>query len=166
MCTRMIVKGPAPDARAASTKSMFRTPVVTLSATRVICGTNTTVRETMRLRMAEATNHRSRIRIGEPKPRRAQGGKKNRDQNAGADHADLVAYDAAADSRPVTARLGGGLCLEGRVRLCTHGGDTHLLQLRLIRGSIAACAISTMRFKNTKNSASTRIVPCSNGRSR
>ena len=49
MCTRMMVKGPAPDARAASTKSMLRTPVVTLSATRVICGTNTIVSETMEL---------------------------------------------------------------------------------------------------------------------
>src|SRR3978361_1012606 len=39
-------------------------------------------------------------------------------------------------------------------------------QLRLMRGSIAACAISTIRFRNTKNSASTRIVPCSSGRSR
>src|SRR6266404_280973 len=91
---------------------------------------------------------------------------RNRDHNAGANHADLVAYDAAADRRPVTARLAGGLGLEGRVRHCAHGADTHLLQLRLIRGSIAACAISTMRFKNTKNSASTRIVPCSSGRSR
>ena len=51
MCTRMMVNGPAPDARAASTKSMFRTPVVTLSATRVICGTNTMVRDTMELTM-------------------------------------------------------------------------------------------------------------------
>src|ERR1700704_392896 len=118
--------------------------------------------------MAEAANHRSLIRVGEPKPRRAQGGKKNRDQNAGANHADLVAYDAAADRRPVTARLGGGLCLglESRVRQCAHRADTHLLQLRLIRGSIAACATSTMRFKNTKNSANTRIVPCNSGRSR
>jgi len=30
---------------------MLRTPVVTLSATRVICGTNTTVSETMELTM-------------------------------------------------------------------------------------------------------------------
>ena len=49
MCTRMIVKEPAPEARAASTKSMLRTPVVTLSATRVICGTNTMVSETIEL---------------------------------------------------------------------------------------------------------------------
>ena len=33
-------------------------------------------------------------------------------------------------------------------------------------GSIAACAISTSRLRATKNSASTRIVPCSSGRSR
>ena len=39
------------DARAASTKSMLRTPVVTLSATRVICGTNTMVSDTIELVM-------------------------------------------------------------------------------------------------------------------
>ena len=44
--------------------------------------------------------------------------------------------------------------------------DAHWLQLRLMRGSIAACAISTSRLRNTKNSASTRMVPCSSGRSR
>ena len=47
----MMVKAPAPEARAASTKSMLRTPVVTLSATRVICGTNTIVSETIELTM-------------------------------------------------------------------------------------------------------------------
>src|SRR6185436_9961 len=35
-----------------------------------------------------------------------------------------------------------------------------------MRGSIAACAISTRRLSATKNSASTRMVPCSSGRSR
>ena len=38
-----MVKALAPEARAASTKSRFRTPVVTLSATRMIGGTNTSV---------------------------------------------------------------------------------------------------------------------------
>jgi hypothetical protein len=35
-----------------------------------------------------------------------------------------------------------------------------------MRGSIAACAMSTRRLSNTKNKASTRIVPCNSGRSR
>ena len=43
----MIVKVPAPEARAASTKSRLRTPVVTLSATRVIGGMKTMVSETI-----------------------------------------------------------------------------------------------------------------------
>ena len=46
-----MVKGPAPLARAASTKSRLRTPVVTLSATRAIGGMNTIVSETMELMM-------------------------------------------------------------------------------------------------------------------
>src|SRR5471032_1318126 len=50
-CTRTIVKALAPDARAASTKSLRRTCVVTLSAIRAICGMNTTVSDTSALPM-------------------------------------------------------------------------------------------------------------------
>ena len=47
----MIRSGPAPEARAASTKSRVRTPVVTDSATRAIGGMNTRMRESMPLKM-------------------------------------------------------------------------------------------------------------------
>ena len=47
----MMVKPDAPDARAASTKSRLRTPCVTLSATRMICGMKTSVSARMALKM-------------------------------------------------------------------------------------------------------------------
>jgi hypothetical protein len=45
----MIVNAPAPEARAASTKSRLRTDVVTLSATRAIGGMNTMVSDSSEL---------------------------------------------------------------------------------------------------------------------
>ncbi|MNF17937.1 hypothetical protein D3C80_2217380 [compost metagenome] len=35
-----------------------------------------------------------------------------------------------------------------------------------MRGSSSVCSTSTSRFSSTKNIASTRMVPCSSGRSR
>ena len=41
-------------------------------------------------------------------------GREDRDQDEGADHADLVAHDAPADRRPIAARLGRGGGLQGQ----------------------------------------------------
>ena len=49
--TRTIVSVPAPEMRAASTKSRLRVCVVTASAMRAICGMKTTVSATIELRM-------------------------------------------------------------------------------------------------------------------
>src|SRR6202035_5453630 len=114
--------------------------------------------------MAQSSDHRALIGIGETEPRREQGCKEDQRQNKGADHADLVARDPPPDGRPVTAGFCGRPSLQGSIGYC--GADTHFFQLRLMRGSIAACAISTRRLRMTKNSASTRMVPCNSGRSR
>ena len=58
--------------------------------------------------MAKAADHRALIGVGEPEPRRAQGGKKDQRQDAGAGDADLVAQEASADGCPIAAGFGGG----------------------------------------------------------
>src|SRR4029077_21280850 len=89
----------------------------------------------------------------------------DRKQDRRARHADLVAQDAAADGGPIAPRFGRRRGLKCCV-LDGAGRDHAHPQPRLMRGSIAACAISTSRLRSTKNSASTRMVPCNSGKSR
>ncbi|MGY4423415.1 hypothetical protein ACVWY2_005864 [Bradyrhizobium sp. JR6.1] len=58
--------------------------------------------------VAETTDHRALIGIGEMQPWRQQRGGKDQHQDDGTGHADLVAPDAAPNCRPVAARLGRG----------------------------------------------------------
>src|SRR5204863_3871585 len=108
----------------------------------------------------EAPDHAALVRIGEAEPGREQGCQHDDKQHNRAAGADRIAREPAPDIRPIAARLVD----RGKPRKIGDR-DAHA-QPRLIRGSIAACTTSTMRLSMTKNSASTRIVPWSSGRSR
>ena len=88
----MMVSGPAPEARAASTKSRLRTPVVTLSATRTIGGMNTIVSD--------------RIAVEDAGAERARDGDREQHRREGVEHVDgahdRLVDDAAHDSPAIT----------------------------------------------------------------